>query len=211
MSETNDNTPPKEKIADPEEIVQSRRLNSIFDIRDDLRQHRKIILMEKYDNSGVSRFEALNGYRALANDYLMELEPLLEEYEQGEKILKKRDFGYAFIQPNYEILKSSNSAFGTKVRIHHKNGSETIAHQEPPTKQIRLTGLQSIWDTPDPLIVQLDIGKQHNNPVKSSRPIAVKDQFSVRTTDRFIRSMNMFLSEIGFELEPQEDKEPHQI
>jgi len=210
MSETNDDTPKQEQIADPEEVVQSRRLNSIFDIRDDLRQHRKIILMEKYDNAGVSRFEALNGYRALANDYLMELEPLLEEYEEGEQLLKERDFGYAFIQPNYEILKSSN-AFGTKVRIHHKNGNETIANQEPPTKQVRLVGLQSIWDIADPLIVQLDIGQQHNNPVKSSRRITVRDQFSVRTTDRFIREMNMFLSDIGFELKPEEDKPPHQI
>jgi len=211
MSETPDDTPTKEQIADPEEVVQSRRLNSIFDIRDDLRQHRKIILMEKYDNAGVSRFEALNGYRALANDYLMELEPLLEEYEEGEQLLKERDFGYAFIQPNYEILRSSNNAFGTKVRIHHKNGNETIANQEPPTKQVRLVGLKSIWDIADPLIVQLDIGQQHNNPVKSSRPITIRDQFSVRTTDRFIREMNMFLSSIGFELKPEEDKEPYQI
>ena len=211
MSETPDDTPTKEQIADPEEVVQSRRLNSIFDIRDDLRQHRKIILMEKYDNAGVSRFEALNGYRALANDYLMELEPLLNEYEEGEQLLKERDFGYAFIQPNYEILRSSNNAFGTKVRIHHKNDSETIANQEPPTKQIRLVGLESIWNTPDPLVTQLDIGQKHNNPIESSRPVTIRDQFSVRTTDKFIREMNMFLSDIGFELKPEEDKPPHQI
>jgi len=209
MSETNDDTPKQEQIADPEEVVQSRRLNSIFDIRDDLRQHRKIILMEKYDNTGVSRFEALNGYRALANDYLMELEPLLNEYEEGEQLLKERDLGYAYIQPDYEVLK--NNGFGTKVKIHHKNGATTIANREPPTKQVRLTGLESIWDIADPLITQLNIQQKHNNPVKSSKPVTIRDQFSVRTTDRFIREMNMFLSDIGFELKPEEDKPPHQI
>jgi len=209
MSETPDNTPTKEQIADSEDIVQSRRLNSIFDIRDDLREHRKIILMERYDNAGVSRFEALNGYRALANDYLMELEPLLNEYEEGEQLLKERDFGYAFIQPNYEVLR--NNGFGTKVKIHHKNGGTTIAHRKPPTKQVRLTGLKSIWDIADPLITQLNIQQKHNNPLERSRPVTIRDQFAVRTTDRFIRSMNMFLSDIGFELKPEEDKPPHQI
>lgn len=209
MSETPDDTPTREQIADPEEIVQSRRLNSIFDIRDDLRQHRKIILMEKYDNSGVSRYEALNGYRALANDYLMELEPLLNEYEEGEQLLKERDLGYAYIQPDYEVLK--NNGFGTKVKIHHKNGATTTANREPPTKQVRLVGLQSIWDIADPLVTQLNIQQKHNNPVKSSKPVTIRDQFSVRTTDRFIREMNMFLSDIGFELKPEEDKPPHQI
>ena len=209
MSETNDDTPKQEQIADPEEVVQSRRLNSIFDIRDDLREHRKIILMERYDNSGVSRFEALNGYRALCNDYLMELEPLLNEYDRGEQLLKNRDLGYAYIQPNYEILK--NNGFGTKVKIHHKNGGTTIAHREPPTKQVRLTGLKSIWDIADPLVTQLDIQQKNGNPIESSRPVTIRDQFSVRTTDKFIREMNMFLSDIGFELKPEEDKPPHQI
>jgi hypothetical protein len=209
MSETNDDTQKQEQIADPEEVVQSRRLNSIFDIRDDLREHRKIILMERYDNSGVSRFEALNGYRALCNDYLMELEPLLNEYDRGEQLLKNRDLGYAYIQPNYEILK--NNGFGTKVKIHHKNGGTTIAHREPPTKQVRLTGLKSIWDIADPLVTQLDIQQKNGNPIESSRPVTIRDQFSVRTTDKFIREMNMFLSDIGFELEPEEDKEPYQI
>jgi hypothetical protein len=117
MSKPNNNNNVEEQIADPEEVVQTRRLNSIFDIRDDLREHRKIILMERYDNSGVSRFEALNGYRALCNDYLMELEPLLNEYENGIQLLTERDFGYAFIQPNYETLsQNGNFAFGTKVK-----------------------------------------------------------------------------------------------
>lgn len=207
-----DNNNTEEQIADPEEVVQTRRLNSIFDIRDDLREHRKIILMERYDNSGISRFEALNGYRALCNDYLMELEPLLNEYENGIQLLTERDFGYALIQPNYETLsQNGNFAFGTKVKIHHKNGGETIAYRKPPTKKVRLTGLESIWNISDPLVAQIDIEQQSNNPIDISTSVQIRDQFSVRTTDRFIRSMNMFLSDIGFELDPEEDKEPHQI
>jgi len=60
MSETPDDTPTKEQIADSEDIVQSRRLNSIFDIRDNLRESRKIILMERYNNKGLNKFQALS-------------------------------------------------------------------------------------------------------------------------------------------------------
>jgi hypothetical protein len=76
---------------------------------------------------------------------------------------------------------------------------------------VRLTGLESIWDVSDPLVAQIDIEQQSNNPIDISTSVQILDQFSVRTTDRFIRSMNMFLSDIGFELDPEEDKEPHQI
>jgi hypothetical protein len=208
MTDDNENTPTKEQIADPEEIVQSRRLKSIFDIRDDLRKHRKTILMEKYDNAGVSRFEALCGYRALCNDYLMELEPLLNEYESGTQLLEERDFGYAYIQPTYEIISSRNEyGFGTEVKIHHKNGAETTAHGKPPTKKIRLEGLESVWTVPDPLVAQIDVA-QSSDSLRDSKPVTIKDQFAVRTTDQFIRSMNMFLSDIGFELEPETEEDP---
>jgi len=66
MSETPDDTPTKEQIADSEDIVQSRRLNSIFDIRDNLRESRKIILMERYNNKGFNKFQALSGDTGLS-------------------------------------------------------------------------------------------------------------------------------------------------
>jgi hypothetical protein len=49
------------------------------------------------------------------------------------------------------------------------------------------------------------------NKTTNRQPIVITDQFSVNTTDKFIRSMNMFLSEIGFELEPDEDEDPAQM
>lgn len=211
-SDSNDDIPSKEQIADAEDIVQSRRLNSIFDIRDELREHRKVILMERYDNKGYSRFQALSGYRTLANNYLMELQPLLMKFESGEELFKEHDFGYATISPKYHIASKTGYGAGPTVKIHHTDGRETTVEEKPKAQKVDLTGLESIWNVADPLQAKLTM-KQFDSQSHAitPEPVHIKDQFSVDTTDKFVRSMNMFLSEIGFELEPQEDKPPHQI
>jgi hypothetical protein len=211
-SDSNDEIPAKEQIADAEDIVQSRRLKSIFDIRDELREHRKIILMERYDNKGFTRFQALSGYRTLANNYLMELQPLLMKFEPGKELLTERDFGTANIVPNYRVTSSNTHGVGQKIEIQHTDGGTTEVREKPKPKQVDLTGLESIWNVPDPLQAKLTLNKFDSQAqTVTPNPVFVKDQFSVDTTDKFVRSMNMFLSEIGFELEPQEDKPPHQI
>ncbi len=212
MSETPDDTPTKEQIADSEDIVQSRRLNSIFDIRDNLRESRKVILMERYNNKGFNKFQALSGYRTLANNYLMELQPLLEKFEPGEKLLTERDFGSAYIVPKYRVASSNTHGVGEKIEILHSTGEKTMVSQKPEPQEIELTGLKSIWKVADPLQTKLKLNKfDTQRQTTIPQPVTIKDQFSVQTTDRFVRSMNMFLSQIGFELEPEEDKPPHQI
>jgi|APHM01.1.fsa_nt_gi hypothetical protein len=181
MSE--DNRDGEDQIEDPEQIVQARRLNSIFDIRDELREYRKIILMESYDNHGITRFQALSGYRTLANNYLMELQPLLEKFDKGEELLTEKDFGYATIQPPDDA-------------------------EDPQIKQVELIGLESIWTVPDPLKAEYRVEVYDNiNKTNKMESTTTTDQFAPHTTDKFIREMNRFLSVIGFELEPQQNSE----
>lgn len=211
---TEDKDMNKGEIRDPDEIVQSRRLNSIFDIRKEIRETRKIILMETYDNRNLSKFEALSGYRTLANNYLMELEPLLLKFDPGETLLKKEDFGTAVFQPHYE--KTEKASFGrgrtTAYKIIHQDGDTTEIKRKPEQQSIELTGLQSLWEVPDPIEIRLKAKQDSNSRgIAIEQPITYKTQFSVQTTDKFIRCMNRYLSNIGFELDPEEDKEPHQI
>jgi len=100
----NDDHDGEDHVEDPEQIVQSRRLEAIFDIRDELREYRKIILIESYDNHGMSRFQALSGYRTLANNYLMEIQPLLEKYESGKELLSE------VLQQSYHNITQLNTA-----------------------------------------------------------------------------------------------------
>jgi hypothetical protein len=201
----NDDHDGEDHVEDPEQIVQSRRLESIFDIRDELREYRKIILIESYDDYGMSRFQALSGYRTLANNYLMEIQPLLEKYESGKELLTEHDFGPARVEPQYHAINH-----GQYEITHHDERQTTTVESAPynPTARFELEGLEAIWNTPDPLRATFNV-KQYDNRNKTiaNRSIEITDQFSVETTDKFIRSMNRFLSEIGFELEPTQTKE----
>jgi len=76
------------------------------------------------------------------------------------------------------------------------------------TATFELEGLEAIWNIPDPLKASFNVKQYDNvNNTIANRSIEITDQFSVETTDKFIRSMNRFLSEIGFELEPTQTKE----
>lgn len=208
MSEEN---PEQRQIRDPEEIVQSRRLNSIFDIREEIRDSRKQILMEKYNNRGITRFEALCGYRTLANNYLMELEPLLLKYEPGKELLNNKEFGEAVFAPQYR-KKTVGDSRSPRYEIVHHNATTTTVESEPQSVPVDLVGLRCLWDIPDPISLSIPVKqKQSYRYAVEERELTFKDQFSVRTIDQFIRCMNRFLSEVGFELDPEENKDPHQI
>lgn len=199
------------KIRDPEEIVQSRRLNSIFDIREEIRETRKQILMERYSNRGITRFEALCGYRTLANNYLMELEPLLLKFEPGKELLNDKDFGEAIFAPDYREKTTFNSR-ATRYEVVHHNATTTTVEAEPQSVSVELTGLRCLWDIPDPVTLSIPVKqKQSYRHMEKEKELTFKDQFSVRTIDMFVRCMNRFLSDVGFELDPEEDKDPHQI
>ena len=203
-----DNGDGEDHVEDPEQIVQSRRLEAIFDIRDELRENRKIILIESHDDYGMTRFQALSGYRTLANNYLMEIQPLLEKYESGKELLTEHDFGTATIAPQYKPAKRG------RYDIIHHDRTKTTVEQAPnnQTATFELEGLEAIWNTPDPLKASFKM-KQYDNRNKTiaNRSVSITDQFSVETTDKFIRAMNRFLSEIGFELEPTQTSEDVQF
>ncbi len=200
----NDDHDGEDHVEDPEQIVQSRRLESIFDIRDELREYRKIILIESYDDHGMSRFQALSGYRTLANNYIMEIQPLLEKYDSGKELLTEHDFGVATVAPQCHATKRG------RFEIKHHDGTTTTVEENPTnqTATFELEGLEAIWNTPDPLKASFSV-KQYDNVNKRNtrQDVVITDQFSVETTDKFIRSMNRFLSEIGFELEPTQTTE----
>jgi hypothetical protein len=198
-------------IRDPEEIVQSRRLNSIFDIREEIRDARKQILMERYSNKGVTRFEALCGYRTLANNYLMELEPLLLKFEPGKELLNDKEFGEAIFLPDYREKKAADSRT-TKYEVVHHDATTTTVGAEPQPVSVELTGLRCLWDVPDPVTLSIPVKqKKSYRHLAEEKELTFKDQFGVRTIDMLVRCMNRFLSDIGFELDPEENKDPHQI
>jgi hypothetical protein len=197
-----------ESIKDAEDIVIERRLKTIFDIRERLHDLRTKFRLGQIDE--MTETEALSGYRTLCDNYLMEIQPLLLKFDKGQELLNDHDFGAATVAP---VVVKRELSHDTRMQLKFGNyGRENRTPMtiqgapDPRVKEFELTGLRSLWEMDDPLrarfsVPTLDAGTQATMPEE----VWVTDQIGFDPLDRMVRQMNVFLSEIGFELEPDRD------
>jgi hypothetical protein len=199
-----------QEIRDPEAYVNHRRLRSIFDIRDDMVEARKKVKLAGHSRE-FTTYEALSAYRALTDSYVVEAEPLLRRYEGGIELLEKVDFGTETASPPYhKMSRGQRGAFEVDLVNHDR---DTVRLESPPQeKEYNLNGLLSVIECPDPLVAEYEWrSAQRSNRGGGTVNYVHKQQISFSTLDRMVRSLNNFLAEIGFELDPQDDTEPGQI
>lgn len=205
---TDDDRAGDETIKDAEDIVIERRLKTIFDIRERLHDLRTKFRLGQIDE--ITESEALSGYRTLTDNYLMEIHPLLLKFDEGETLLHEHDFGTATVAP---IVVKQQSSHDTRLKLkfgnYGRNNRAPMRIQSKPTPRVRefeLTGLKSLWELDDPLrarfeVSTFDAGTQATMPEE----VWVTGQIGFDALDRMVRQMNVFLSEIGFELEPDDE------
>ena len=192
-----------ERVKGADEIVIERRLSSIFDIRDEIHNLRKRLRMGRLD--GLTEFQVLSGYRTLVDNYAMELHPLLLKYEAGEQLLNEHDFGEAYVNPRIETRKTLKG----RSRVLKRPVRGDIETQgDPEIVAFELTGLKSLWELPDPLEATIGISRRDAATMSTkTEQVRVSDQIGLQKLDEMVREMNVFLSEIGFELEPETTQE----
>ncbi len=197
---------PKE-IKDPEAYVNHRRLRSIFDIRDDMVEARKKVKLAGHSGEFTS-YEALSAYRALTDSYIVESEPLLRRYEDGVELLESADFGVESVSPPYHRASQYQRGQYAVELGGHKRDTVLLSH--PPEERLyELNGLLSLIECPDPLSAQYEWKTaRSSNRGGGTVSYSHKQQLSFSTLDTMVRSVNNFLAEIGFELNPQEEDDP---
>lgn len=191
------------EVSDPDAYVNHRRLKSIFDIRDEMREsRRKVKMADHRPVEQVTTYEALSAYRALVDSYVVETEPLLRKYDRGVELLEEEDFGKVLVKPT--VITGGEYR---KVRV---GGEEISTRNVPKGRVYELEGLLSVIEQPDPLTAELKLNKPHNharNPVHK----VLKKQIKFKSLDRMVRGINNFLAEIGFELNPREEQDPLEL
>jgi len=202
------------EIEDIENYTEERRLKSIFDIREQIHTMRQEVRVAAQDKQ--KRFEALCVYRALVDSYLMELEPLLRRYGDGEYYLREKDFGTIEIEPKVEQAKVGRYGMETRLYFPEKGEWKKVDHRSiPEPDNIHLKGLESLFNIPDPITISTSVQKP-GRPDLSMRDSNTyqyrwKIQIPLQKLDTMLRTLNNFLSEIGFELEPEEEDDPAHI
>lgn len=187
-----------------DEIVTERRLNTIYDIRDNIHELRQNFKMGLAANE-ISEFKFECGYRNLVDNYAMELQPLMLKCEPGKELLRNKDFGECYISP--EIVNRGLND-DTVIRRPRRGDVKVSSHHSPEPTRIELEGLESLWDLPDPLtttiaVRQFDAGTQG----ETTKEIVITDQIRARKLDEMTRSMNVFLKDVGLELDLEMDSE----
>jgi hypothetical protein len=156
-------------------------------------------------------YEALSAYRALTDSYIVESEPLLRRYEDGTELLENADFGVERVSPPcFKADQYQRGRYEVELGNHER---DTVLLSQPPEEQLyELNGLLSLIECPDPLVAQYEWKTARSSNRGGGRiSYTHRQQLTFSTLDAMVRSVNNFLAEIGFELDPQDDTEPGQI
>lgn len=207
------------QIKDPEAYVNQRRLQQLFDLRENLHKSRlKLAEIEHNRRHKRTRWEALNAYRALVDSYILELEPLLLRYEPGPELLNETHFGTVEVTPHYKLEPAGRSSSDT-YQVYEPSAStnnssdDYVRVQNRPHEVVEyeLEGLRSVLELPSPLTATYTFNKfKYAGKGKSFKHTA-KTQIRMETMDTMVRKANNFLAEIGFTVSPEPEDDPAMI
>lgn len=202
-------------VRDPNEYVNKRRLQGIFDIREELHDVRLKITAAESDRE-TDNFEALGAYRSLVDSYILEVEPLMMRYDIGKEYLHKHDFGKTVLQPSYrEVSNSRHRTNAGQYEVYDFEKDEYVSSTtEPGWESYSFNGLTSLLKTQNPLTGSFEITKPKGSGFRSNSDTSVVAvaQVDRGILDPMVRAVNRFLAKVGFELDPEdEDPEPWDI
>lgn len=215
MTDKDNSDSKTDKIRDPEEYVNHRRLENIFDIRTEIKEERKKVKIASHSRK-FTRFETLSAYRTMVESYIIETESLLRSYSPGPELLNNKNFGTVTLSVTTEQRRApgrgSNRTQQVYVGDNPSVDREWIpAPEVPEPKKIDLVGLLSLVNTPDPITATYELEVPRKYRTGKTFKHTVRGQISFRTLDTMVRTVNDFLSRIGFEVDPEPEDNPAQI
>lgn len=199
-------SPDQGEIRGADEIVIERRLNTIYNIREEILDIRKRFRFGRIDASpaqdgdGPDIYRITCGYRTLVDNYAMELEPLMRKCEAGRELLHEENFGTTYVNPRYRHMGNHHEK---TVMVRPERPNVQISNNTTPdTVGFELDGLECLWDLPDPLEAPMSV-KQFDAATMGERTgtVPVCGQIHFTNLDEMFRKMNLFLKDVGFELD----------
>lgn len=186
----------QKEIKDLENHVNQRRIKQVLDIRSQLHDARSKI------RTARNSFRALKVYRSLLESYIIETEPLLRQYGGGG-LLEERHFSTIVISsPVYDNSQSGGIEKLVVDTDDHYRGHYYVEN-DPGPAEIEVIGLNSVLNLPNPIHHHFAIQTRKNGELEHSE----KTQIPFRDLDVMVRSINCFLADIGFEMEPSNESE----
>jgi hypothetical protein len=215
----NDSSSEIQRLDAEEELITQKRLETITELRRDIHDIRRDV---KLGNKLKSQYREKYGtnkritvYRTVVDSWIMELEPLMRQYDFGEQFLYHRDYGDIVIEPPVEY----NNQIGKRVVTTEEHGTEVVAsrhHMSDPEalettlepKHINVKGLTALFRLDDPIEEQFHVPLSQLAKV---RRVPVKGQVPADKLDLMVRDMNHFLAKVGLEMKPEPEENPAEL
>jgi hypothetical protein len=194
-----------DKIEDPEQLVNRLRIESIMSIRNGI--HEKRLIVKEARNQ--DRLMAVSGYRSLIESYVLEIASLFSVYESGLELLKSKDYGTVGFHLDELKIESKNNGMNTRHKLLVDNPDRedfwySFSRDTQDNYSVDVTGLYSVIELDDPVEFELPLrkyrGMVHGPSIDVIEKVTL--QIPLKTLDEMLIDMNLFLAQIGFELEP---------
>lgn len=189
------------QLKDPEEYVQRRRLEDIFDARTAVAN--KKLEAREYAHLYEDWFTATSMFRGSVENYLSEIQSLADEYDEMAQWYWE-EVRLGELQLTLPLAKDTTAFGGERYILQSKGKEETIKNPPEPGK-IPFNGLASILGAPDPITRTYELETTH--PVTGGGTIThtVEEQINWETLENARRIANKFVADIGLEADPEDD------
>jgi len=160
--------------------VNSRRVRSLFDAREDCRKMRTEAKMKTDGRGGEA---AATAYRNVLESYVRECEPLFSKTENGRRYWTDYRFGTFKIKPTTEEIID-----------------------EPDENEVVVCGLNALYQLPSPPAVQIEIRTRSKRLGGGciAEEITAERQIPFDILDRMYSAVNSYLNELGLGIDVQE-------
>jgi hypothetical protein len=203
-----DSEPDHQPIDDPESYINQRRLQTLFDLRQDIYELRKKVNFASHENE----YAALSAYRSGVASYFMEIESLMQKYDHSKELVEDHQFGVVTIQVPHRTSNIGRGGSGVEVHLPDAgsldSGAWTEVAELPNPVVIEVRGLESVIEYPDPLTHTFTVEKGRHTRSNDKYQREVKQQIPFEILDSMVREMNNFLADIGLEARLEEQEDP---
>lgn len=203
-----DTEPDHQPIDDPESYINQRRLQTLFDLRQDIYELRRKFNLASHEDE----YTAVSAYRSGVSSYFMEIESLMQKYDHSKELVQDHRFGVVTIQVPHRTSSTGRGGSGVEVHLpdagSFDSGAWVQVAELPDPVAIEVKGLESVIEYPDPLTYTFTVEKSQHTRSNGKYQREVKQQIPFEILDSMVREMNNFLADIGLEAELEEQEDP---
>jgi len=196
--------PREVEINDPDDFSTSSRLQQIYQARQELRQMRQEAAQHRKQHPA----KAVMFYRTAVESYLMELDTLFTQNDDGRELWNRKQYGTVTIAPPGSYEPAPCVARAWRVEGIGDNNNDALTIESKPTpKTVELTGLKSLFETDSPIRAKFQLETTDELTGKQTVSVGAYGHVPWTSLNQMVMDTNSYVSDLGIGLDIDETDE----